>query len=207
MVASQGRGQDTMLAHINPREAQMLRSMGGVGTLNPVTGLPEYNIFKKIGNVFKAAGNVVKDAVKGIGTAVKQVVSSPVGRMIAIVAISACSALHGPAMAFGIFCSCGSISSFYMAISFGYSDCNRRRKYEGCVEECRDCWRNSILWRSRWTGFQFCGTKWNNQRCWKCSRIFWHCGNGHRFVVRPETGRCRQERHNRWCSLWIDHRG
>jgi hypothetical protein len=46
MVASQGRGQDTMLAHINPREAQMLRSMGVVGTLNPVTGLPEYGLFK-----------------------------------------------------------------------------------------------------------------------------------------------------------------
>jgi hypothetical protein len=99
MVASQGRGQDTMLAHINPREAQMLRSMGGVGTLNPVTGLPEYNIFKKIGNAFKSVGNAVKDAVKGIGTAVKQVVSSPVGRMIAIVAISAFAAPYIAAMA------------------------------------------------------------------------------------------------------------
>jgi hypothetical protein len=92
MVASQGRGQDTMLAHINPREAQMLRSMGGVGTLNPVTGLPEYGLFKAIGNVFKAAGNAVKDVVKKVGTTVKQVVSSPVGRMIAIVAISAFAA-------------------------------------------------------------------------------------------------------------------
>jgi hypothetical protein len=63
MVASQGRGQDTMLAHINPREAQMLRSMGGVGTLNPVTGLPEYNIFKAIGNAFKSVGNAVKNVL------------------------------------------------------------------------------------------------------------------------------------------------
>jgi hypothetical protein len=99
MVASQGRGQDTMLAHINPREAQMLRSMGGVGTLNPVTGLPEYNIFKKIGNAFKSVGNAVKDVVKSVGTAVKQVVSSPVGRMIAIVAISAFAAPYIAAMA------------------------------------------------------------------------------------------------------------
>jgi hypothetical protein len=99
MVASQGRGQDTMLAHINPREAQMLRSMGGVGTLNPVTGLPEYGLFKAIGNVFKAAGNAVKDVVKSVGTAVKQVVSSPVGRMIAIVAISAFAAPYIAAMA------------------------------------------------------------------------------------------------------------
>jgi hypothetical protein len=99
MVASQGRGQDTMLAHINPREAQMLRSMGGVGTLNPVTGLPEYGLFKAIGNVFKAAGNVVKDAVKSVGTAVKQVVSSPVGRVLATVAIAAFAAPFLTAMA------------------------------------------------------------------------------------------------------------
>jgi hypothetical protein len=99
MVASQGRGQDTMLAHINPREAQMLRSMGGVGTLNPVTGLPEYGLFKAIGNVFKSVGNAVKNVVKGVGTAVKQIVSSPVGRMIAIVAISAFAAPYIAAMA------------------------------------------------------------------------------------------------------------
>ena len=98
MVASQGRGQDTMLAHINPREAQMLRSMGGVGTLNPVTGLPEYGLFKAIGNVFKAAGNAVKDVVKSVGTAVKQVVSSPVGRVLATVALAT---FLGPG-AFGI---------------------------------------------------------------------------------------------------------
>jgi phage-related protein len=55
--------------------------------------LPEYGLFKAIGNVFKAVGNAVKDVVKSVGTAVKQVVSSPVGRMIATVAISA-SALH-----------------------------------------------------------------------------------------------------------------
>ena len=97
-VASQGRGQDTMLAHINPREAQMLRSMGGVGTLNPVTGLPEYGFFKAIGNAFKSVGNAVKDVVKSVGTAVKQVVSSPVGKVLATVALAA---FIGPA-AFGL---------------------------------------------------------------------------------------------------------
>jgi hypothetical protein len=113
MVASQGRGQDTMLAHINPREAQMLRSMGGVGTLNPVTGLPEYNIFKKIGNAFKSVGNAVKNVVKGVGTAVKQIVSSPVGRMIATVALAA---FIGPA-AFGLSGAAGAAAS--MAIASG----------------------------------------------------------------------------------------
>ena len=37
-----GRGGDSMLAHINPREAEMLRRMGGAGTVNPNTGLREY---------------------------------------------------------------------------------------------------------------------------------------------------------------------
>jgi hypothetical protein len=42
MIRNQGRNGDTMLAHINPEEAQMLRQMGGSGTINPNTGLPEY---------------------------------------------------------------------------------------------------------------------------------------------------------------------
>ena len=31
-----------MVAHINPQEAAMLKAMGGSGTINPTTGLPEY---------------------------------------------------------------------------------------------------------------------------------------------------------------------
>ena len=41
-LASMGRYGDTMLAHINPQEAGMLRAMGGAGTVNPQTGLPEF---------------------------------------------------------------------------------------------------------------------------------------------------------------------
>ena len=41
-IAAQGRGGDTMLAHINPREAQMLMSRGAAGTINPATGLPQF---------------------------------------------------------------------------------------------------------------------------------------------------------------------
>lgn len=48
-LASLGRHGDTMLAHINPREAAMLKRMGGSGTINPRTGLPEYKFsFKKL---------------------------------------------------------------------------------------------------------------------------------------------------------------
>jgi hypothetical protein len=38
-----GRKDDTVLAHINPREAEMLRKAGGAGTRNPKTGLLEFD--------------------------------------------------------------------------------------------------------------------------------------------------------------------
>jgi len=41
-LASKGRGGDTMLAHINPQEAALLKAHGGSGTINPDTGLPEF---------------------------------------------------------------------------------------------------------------------------------------------------------------------
>jgi hypothetical protein len=37
-----GRGKDTMLAHITPEEADMLLQAGGSGSINPQTGLPEF---------------------------------------------------------------------------------------------------------------------------------------------------------------------
>lgn len=42
LVRQHGRGKDTVLAHITPREAEMLKANGGSGTINPVTGLPEF---------------------------------------------------------------------------------------------------------------------------------------------------------------------
>jgi len=42
MLRRQGRGQDTILAHITPQEAALLKSRGGAGTMNPTTGLPEF---------------------------------------------------------------------------------------------------------------------------------------------------------------------
>ena len=41
-LASYGRGGDTMLAHITPEEAALLKSRGGAGTINPQTGLREF---------------------------------------------------------------------------------------------------------------------------------------------------------------------
>lgn len=43
-LQSQGRRGDSILAHINPKEAMLLQSMGGAATPNPVTGLPEFYI-------------------------------------------------------------------------------------------------------------------------------------------------------------------
>jgi len=39
-----GRGGDTMLAHINPEEAMLLNEVTDGGTINPVTGMPEFFI-------------------------------------------------------------------------------------------------------------------------------------------------------------------
>lgn len=41
-VRRAGRGKDTILAHITPREAALLKSRGGSGEINPNTGLPEF---------------------------------------------------------------------------------------------------------------------------------------------------------------------
>jgi hypothetical protein len=71
-IASYGRNGDTMLAHITPAEARMLKRRGGSGTINPVTGLPEF---------------FLKKAFKSIGRAVKKFASSTVGRIITTVAL------------------------------------------------------------------------------------------------------------------------
>lgn len=42
MIRRMGRGNDTVLAHITPEEAEMLRKRGGSGSVNPETGLPEF---------------------------------------------------------------------------------------------------------------------------------------------------------------------
>jgi hypothetical protein len=67
-LQSAGRGGDSMLAHINPREAEMLRRMGGAGTVNPNTGLQEYKSVKKILGV--VAPIALSFIAPGLGTAI-----------------------------------------------------------------------------------------------------------------------------------------
>ncbi len=82
-LASKGRGGDSILAHINPEEAAMLKSRGGSGTINPITGLPEFK-GGFLGKVFDAVG----DAVKGVVNIAKDILKSPVGRILGTVALA-----------------------------------------------------------------------------------------------------------------------
>jgi hypothetical protein len=41
-LAAAGRGKDSILAHINPKEAKLLKKHGGKGSINPNTGIMEF---------------------------------------------------------------------------------------------------------------------------------------------------------------------
>jgi len=97
-IASLGRNGDTMLAHINPQEAALLRSRGGSGSINPRTGLPEFfslkGVFKKIGRaVKKFASSTVGRIV--IGAALFMVAGPAVANLLNITAPAAVSAVNG----------------------------------------------------------------------------------------------------------------
>lgn len=70
-LAAQGRLGDTMLAHISPEEAAMLKARGGAGTINPQTGLPQFFSLKKVlGAVLPIALAIVAPTLApAIGTA------------------------------------------------------------------------------------------------------------------------------------------
>lgn len=60
-LAKMGRGGDTMLAHITPHEAKVLKAMGGAGTINPYTGLPEYRFRWR--SIVRAVAPIVSVAI------------------------------------------------------------------------------------------------------------------------------------------------
>jgi hypothetical protein len=80
-LAAQGRGGDTMLAHINPMEAEMLRRMGGSGTINPNTGLREF----KGGGLTKIIKTVAPIALAiaapGLGMAMSAALGAGIGAL------------------------------------------------------------------------------------------------------------------------------
>ena len=95
-LRQQGRGGDTMLAHINPQEAALLKRMGGSGTINPNTGLPEFLKLKSFTKPFKAVGKAVGGAVKSVVGAVSKVL----GPELTMVALTVGGfMLGGPALA------------------------------------------------------------------------------------------------------------
>jgi hypothetical protein len=85
-----GRGGDSMLAHINPREALALRQMGGSGRANPSTGLPEYKTSwgqilgliapVAISSFFPSFANTIGNAIPGVtaGGALSSVIGNTV---------------------------------------------------------------------------------------------------------------------------------
>ncbi len=75
MIRQQGKGEDTVLAHINPLEAMMLKQMGGSGTINKETGLPQFGLFSNPKKWFKsvigpaagvAIGNMLLPGIGGM---------------------------------------------------------------------------------------------------------------------------------------------
>jgi hypothetical protein len=87
-VRKAGRDGDTVLAHITPAEAALLKSRGGAGTINPKTGLPEYkSIFSKIGSFFKKAAPIILPIalnflVPGLGAIASGAIGAGVGSLI-----------------------------------------------------------------------------------------------------------------------------
>jgi hypothetical protein len=89
-VQKAGRGGDTVLAHITPEEAALLKSRGGAGTINPKTGLPEYRSMfslKSINNFFKKAAPIVLPIalnflVPGLGAIASGFIGAGVGSLI-----------------------------------------------------------------------------------------------------------------------------
>lgn len=85
-IQAAGRGGDTMLAHINPREAAMLKNMGASGSINPRTGLHEFgwNWKSMIATVLPAAIGVFAPAVGNFigGSGVGQLGLGTAGKII-----------------------------------------------------------------------------------------------------------------------------
>jgi hypothetical protein len=99
-LASQGRNGDTMLAHITPVEARLLKAFGGSGTVNPRTGLPEF---------------FLKKLFKSIKKAVKSLLKNPIVRVVATVALAT---VLGPA-GIGVMSSAAAAATASAATTLG----------------------------------------------------------------------------------------
>ena len=129
-----GREGDTILAHINPVEAQMLKRMGGSGTTNPYTGLPEFfvkRVFKAAKSAVKSVGKAVSSAakavvgvVKSVAKEVKRFVKSDVGRIVTTIAAAyflgpAAASAMGVTSTAGVAAVSGFVGSFSSGMAAG----------------------------------------------------------------------------------------
>jgi hypothetical protein len=84
-VRAAGRGEDTVLAHITPEEAGILKLLGGSGTINPKTGQPEFlkKFIKKVvpKEIYKPISSLGKELERGVEKVAKEL--GPVGQIAA----------------------------------------------------------------------------------------------------------------------------
>jgi hypothetical protein len=85
-VQDAGRGGDTMLAHITPEEAGILKLLGGSGTINPKTGQPEFirKFLKRtpiVKEVYKGVSSIGKEIERGVESIAKDKILGPIAQM------------------------------------------------------------------------------------------------------------------------------
>jgi hypothetical protein len=87
-VQEAGRNGDTMLAHITPEEAGILQLLGGSGTINPMTGVPEFfklsslnpvRIVKKAGKELERGIESIADKLGPVGQIAAAYFGGPIG--------------------------------------------------------------------------------------------------------------------------------
>ena len=107
-IRKKGNGEDTILAHINPIEARLLKSIGGSGTINPNTGLPQFGLFNNPGKWFKSVaggglgaviGNIM---LPGLGGVIGGALGGAAGSKIRGRKDTLGSALRGAGMGMGL---------------------------------------------------------------------------------------------------------
>jgi hypothetical protein len=94
-VQDAGRNGDTVLAHITPEEAGILKLLGGSGTINPHTGLPEYGRLSRtwkritkpikqapiLGDIYKVGSSIGKELERGVESIAQNKYLGPIAQM------------------------------------------------------------------------------------------------------------------------------
>jgi hypothetical protein len=87
-LRERGRGDDTILAHINPQEAGILKLLGGSGTINPYTGLPEFLSFNFVKDIpivgkplYQAGSSIGKELERGVESIARNKYLGPIAQM------------------------------------------------------------------------------------------------------------------------------